>query len=116
MVTAIMRLGLTAFPIGPRNTAHAVASLLKRTGTLLIFVSEDEPMQALARESAEELAQDGLKLEIAPMIKFEDITGKKVTSKEDGPIRKLGQSEVTVILHSSGMGMFLFLRGLQSVD
>src|ERR1700742_5168579 len=52
MILGVMRCGLACFPSSTRNSAAAVAHLIRTTGLLQLFVSSDPAMQRLAHDAA----------------------------------------------------------------
>ncbi|KAJ7485527.1 acetyl-CoA synthetase-like protein [Mycena latifolia] len=105
LLIAIMSLGLTAFPMSPRNNAEATANLLKNTGALSMFTNTNGPVSDLAKEAVALLSKDGLKLDLLPMVQCENSTqvlnaaaGKRTQQIED--------NDVMLILHSSGTTAF----------
>ena len=60
LVLGIMYSGYTPFPISVRNSALAVADLLKKTTTSVLLVSRDAGMQRLASEVKATLTTEGL--------------------------------------------------------
>ncbi|KAJ6595668.1 acetyl-CoA synthetase-like protein [Mycena vulgaris] len=105
LLIGIMSLGLTAFPMAPRNTAEAAAILLKETGALQMFTNTEGPIADLAKETAALLSKDGVELELLPMVGSPDLTGKEDTA-DAKRIRQTRNDDVVLILHSSGTTAF----------
>ncbi|KAJ7276812.1 acetyl-CoA synthetase-like protein [Mycena rebaudengoi] len=105
LTIAIMSIGLTAFPLSPRNNAEATANLLKMTGALCIFANTDGPINHLAKAAAMVLSKDGLALDLLPMFQY-----KESTPMSDPAVRKKTRktedNDVVLILHSSGTTAF----------
>lgn len=116
-----MRLGLTPFPLSIRNSPIAVAHLIKKTNILQLFVSPDPAMQRLCREALEILKQDGIDVEVIPMIQFEVISDESAQAAEldkaNVTLPKIDLNTTALILHSSGEGsqFHCFIRGECSV-
>lgn len=105
LMTGIMHLGFTPFPISTRNSAVGVAHLMGKTGILQLFVSPDPAMQRLAQQAIEILAKEGTDVEILNLPQFEDIynDNNDFQDVEPGPI---GPDTTVLILHSSGSTAF----------
>ncbi|KAI0040339.1 acetyl-CoA synthetase-like protein [Auriscalpium vulgare] len=104
-----MRLGLVPFPISVRNSAAAVAHLIKSAHVLQLLVSPDPAMKRLAAEAAEMLSEDGLQIEVLSMVLFDDIKdggAGSATDGEDLEFKKLGIDDVLILMHSSGSTAF----------
>ena len=102
-MVAIMSLGFIAFPLSPRNNPTVTAHLLEKIGVDLLFVSEDSAMQALAREANELLAGRGIKsVEVVPMVRSLHLADKDAGDTLKDGINDITDSDVTVIMHSSG--------------
>ncbi|TFK84744.1 acetyl-CoA synthetase-like protein [Polyporus arcularius HHB13444] len=104
LVWAIMSRGDTPFPISTRNSALAVAHLVKQTGIQHLFVSSDPAMQRLAHEAAELRAADGARVQTFQMPTFEDLYLKD--EGVDFEVQKRGLDEIVMIMHSSGSTAF----------
>ncbi|TFY70598.1 hypothetical protein EVG20_g2397, partial [Dentipellis fragilis] len=104
----IMLLGFAPFPISPRNSAAAVAHLVKATGLKHMLVSPDISMQRLSEEVAESLAKDNTEFDVLPMVDFEELfpSDDQEAPILDAPVRQFGAEEVALILHSSGSTAF----------
>ncbi|KAJ7461832.1 hypothetical protein B0H11DRAFT_117097 [Mycena galericulata] len=101
MLVGIMSLGLTSFPMSPRNSAEATADLLKKTGALCMFTNKEGPINALAKEAASLLSNDGVELDLLTMPNYEALT-QKVEAPDAKIIQKVHGDDVVLILHSSG--------------
>ncbi|RPD63492.1 acetyl-CoA synthetase-like protein [Lentinus tigrinus ALCF2SS1-6] len=104
LIWAIMGGGDIPFPISTRNSAMAVAHLLKQTGIRQLIVSSDPAMQRLAHEAIELCAADGVQVKTFPMPTFEDLYHKD--EGFDFEIQKARLEDVAMILHSSGSTAF----------
>jgi len=105
LIVAVMRLGLTPFPISTRNSPAAIAHLVKKTHVIQMFVSPDPAMQRLWAESRDLLRGDGFEVEALPMVQFTDISdeGTAIASCESSiTCRKRELDNVACFLHSSG--------------
>ncbi|KAI8989661.1 acetyl-CoA synthetase-like protein [Trametes punicea] len=101
----IMYLGYAVFPISIRNSAPAIAHLVRRTSLRHLFVSQDPSMQRLAHETKELLAQDDYEVELLPLPEFQHLYNER----EDGLDIELGpisEKQTCLILHSSGSTSF----------
>ncbi|GBE89735.1 acetyl-CoA synthetase-like protein [Sparassis crispa] len=105
LIVGIMHLGLIPFPISTRNSATAVAHLVKKTGVLQLIVSSDAATQRLGHHANELLAKDGDKVDIVPMPHFSDLYNDE-EGKGVKKIRERNVDNVTLILHSSGSTAF----------
>lgn len=105
-ILAIMRLGLTPFPLSIRNSPIAIAHLIKKTQIQQLFVSPDPAMQRLRKDSLAILKQDGIDIEVMPMIQFDAISDESAQAVEldtvDLQVPKIDMSTLAIILHSSG--------------
>ena len=101
LLMAIMNLGFPAFPMSPRNSAEATAELLKQTGAVQMFTNTDGPIHALAKETAALLSKDGVKLDIFPMVKYDDLI-RAEDAVETKRMPRVGNDDIVLILHSSG--------------
>ncbi|KAI0651021.1 acetyl-CoA synthetase-like protein [Trametes meyenii] len=101
----IMYLGYTPFPISVRNSAAAVAHLVRRTSVHVLFVSPDGGMQRIANEAKEILETEGYEINLVPLPKFDDFYDghDESVSIEMGPVR---EDKPAIILHSSGSTSF----------
>jgi acyl-coenzyme A synthetase/AMP-(fatty) acid ligase len=99
--------GATAFPLSARNSAVAVAHLLRSTNAHHVFISEDLAMQTLYREAAEHLAKDGFTTQAHDVPHFEDVyNDEPAPASEDVRIATFDFDALVVILHSSGTSAF----------
>lgn len=103
-MTSIMCLGLVAFPISPRNSAIAVAHLVKSVGLTQLFVSSDPAMQRLCSDAQLILKDDGIELNLLPMLQYSQISdeGPDAAHAEEIAFPKLDLERTVCIYHSSG--------------
>ena len=121
MIHATIRAGYRAFPISPRNSPAAIVHLLNKTGSHLVLVSDDAPMQALAAatrealEGAEELLamdqnerkQHEVKWLATPSFHdFYPVEGVDPNFESLPPMARPELSSPALILHSSGSTSF----------
>lgn len=102
---AIMSLGHIAFPLSPRNNPTVTAHLLEKMEVTQLFASEDSTIQALAQDANDLLVGKGMKaVKLIPMVKVMDLERDGDTSGEvlEAGINDIADTDVTVILHSSG--------------
>ncbi|KAI0314196.1 acetyl-CoA synthetase-like protein [Amylostereum chailletii] len=104
-MVGIMHLGRTPFPISTRNSASAVAHLVKETGVLQLLVSPDPATQRLSHEAADVLASDGYELQILPVPQFPDLYNNN-DQLEDFQPRTMDADHPVLILHTSGSTAF----------
>ncbi|KAI0769291.1 acetyl-CoA synthetase-like protein [Trametes elegans] len=106
LLVGVMYLGYTPFPISVRNSAVAVAHLVRRTSARTLFVSRDVAMQRAAHEAQELLANEGYDVELLPLPGFRDL----YNDSEEGLEVKMGpnlhEDTPCLILHSSGSTAF----------
>ena len=103
-IVGIMRLGLVPFPISIRNSAVAVAHLVKESNISQLLVSPDPAMQHLASDAVAILRRDKIYLEMLPMIQFVDIADESQPNPEvEFNFEKLNLDGVACLLHSSGL-------------
>lgn len=101
LLIGIMYLGYTPFPLSVRNSAVAVAHLVRRMSVRDVIVSPDAGMQRIAHEAKEQLAKEGYELNILPLPQYRDLYNES----DDGLDVKMGPlnaDKPAVILHSSG--------------
>lgn len=101
LLTGIMYLGYTPFPLSVRNSAVAVAHLVRRMSVRDVLVSPDAGMQRIAHEAREQLAKENYEFNILPLPQFRDLYNES----DDGLGVKMGPLDAdkpAVILHSSG--------------
>ena len=104
MMLAIMRCGHTVFCISTRNSAAAVAHLVRATNAFQLFVSPDHAMQHLAQEASEALKDQGLDLDVLPIPQFDQIYYKSSESALDvARLRQPTADDPVLVLHSSGV-------------
>ncbi|OBZ74288.1 L-aminoadipate-semialdehyde dehydrogenase large subunit [Grifola frondosa] len=101
LLVGIMYLGFTTFPISTRNSAIAVAHLIRKTGIRQLFVSTDPAMQRLAHEAIEMLAKEGVDVEALRMPDFVDMYNDS-DDVEDVRMGNVSPDNTALILHSSG--------------
>ncbi|KAI0673258.1 acetyl-CoA synthetase-like protein [Trametes maxima] len=101
----IMYLGCTPFPISVRNSAAAVAHLVRGTSVRDLFVSPDGGMQRIANEAREILSAEGYEINLLPLPTFEDFYDEHDESLpiKMGPVH---ENKPAIILHSSGSTSF----------
>ncbi|KAF7797380.1 hypothetical protein EIP86_008575 [Pleurotus ostreatoroseus] len=103
LTLAIMSLGHIAFPLSPRNSPVVTAHLLEKVGVDYIFVSEDPDMQALAKEANELLVAKGLQaVNIVAMTSIMNLDPEDTTAGLETGIKDIADTDVAIILHSSG--------------
>jgi len=103
-IVGIARAGHIVFPISPRNSAAAVAHLIRGANISHILVGAEKILEQLANESLE-LLQSVEKPSLHPMPTFDDIFRCK---EEFVPLslRRPNIHDPGVILHSSGSTAF----------
>jgi acyl-coenzyme A synthetase/AMP-(fatty) acid ligase len=107
-MVGIMHAGLTAFPISARNSAPAVAQLIKSTGISVLYVSTDDAMQLLAHRAANILQeqQEGTgayHVEIVPLPTFSEIYHDVDNFEKDVQVNLMKADHCALIVHTSGM-------------
>lgn len=101
---AIMRCGHTVFCISTRNSAAAIAHLVRATGAFQLFVSPDHAIQHLSHEASEILKQEGSDLNLLPIPQFDQIYYKdSAPALDEGRLRRPSADDPVLILHSSGV-------------
>ncbi|KAI0058351.1 acetyl-CoA synthetase-like protein [Artomyces pyxidatus] len=106
-LVASMRLGFVPFPISTRNSPVALAHLVKDSHVIQLFVSPDSAMQRLSADAVALLENDGVSVEVLPMIQFEDISDENnLNTEPDCQFGKLKADDIVVMLHSSGSTAF----------
>lgn len=102
LFAGIQYLGYTPFPISVRNSAVAVAHLVRKMDVRDLVVSSDASMQRIAHEAQERLAQEGYsEINLLPMPHFQDF----FNGREEGLDVKMAPQDADkpgLILHSSG--------------
>lgn len=103
LMLGILRAGMTAFCISPRNSAIAVGALLTQTNVSHVFVSTDEKVKSIIDSALKDLPED-YKLSLHEMPVFEDFF---VTSGIDSdftpePLVEIDMDAPAAIYHSSG--------------
>ncbi|KAK0215362.1 NRPS-like enzyme [Armillaria nabsnona] len=100
-IVSIMRLGYIPFPISVRNSAPAVAHLMKTTNAKYLIISGDPPVQAIADLVCHQY--DGDSITTIPMPKFNDIYSCDLKTHEPlPPFKQPEWTQTALILHSSG--------------
>ncbi|SJL14874.1 uncharacterized protein ARMOST_18349 [Armillaria ostoyae] len=108
VITGLMRLGFTPFPISPRNSAAAVAHLLKSTNSRHLVVGQDVSLQKLADTVCHQFWEADVdnKITTIPMPRFSDLFSTKPGSYEPLPPVRPDWSQTALIMHSSGTTRF----------
>ncbi|KAK0485452.1 NRPS-like enzyme [Armillaria luteobubalina] len=108
VITGLMRLGFTPFPISPRNSTAAVAHLLKSTNSRHLVVGQDVSLQKVAHTVRHQLWEADVdnKITTIPMPRFSDLFSTKPGSYEPLPPVHPDWSQTALILHSSGTTRF----------
>ena len=105
MTLAIMRIGLPVFPISPRNSAAALAHLLKKAGVGHILIGQEPAMQKLVASAFKILKEhNDLLPAVSPMPVFEDLYPHEPDHMwEPLPaLEKASPTDPAIIIHSSG--------------
>ncbi|VDB87373.1 unnamed protein product [Peniophora sp. CBMAI 1063] len=105
----IQQTGAIPFPISTRNSAAAIAHLIRTTGVRQVFLSEDAAMRALASETVDLLAKDGYEIGLLDLPRFEVLYGSTTPpcpTLEDSRIAPLSADALALVLHSSGTSAF----------
>lgn len=101
-----MRADCVAFPISTRNSAAAVAHLIKKTGVSHILVGREQAMQDLIHHSLEALMtqhEDAPTVALSTMPTFEELyLEEEPSTSEDIPAGPRSPDTPSLILHSSG--------------
>ncbi|RPD70255.1 acetyl-CoA synthetase-like protein [Lentinus tigrinus ALCF2SS1-7] len=105
LIVGMMYLGLTPFPLSARNSAAAVAHLLRSTDVHELVVTSDAGMQRLAEEAKEELTKEGYDVELLPMPEFGQLYNEDDVP-DDVKMGILRGDDQAVIIHSSGSTSF----------
>ncbi|KAK0472519.1 NRPS-like enzyme [Armillaria novae-zelandiae] len=108
VITGLMRLGFTPFPISPRNSVAAVAHLLRSTGSRHLVVGQDLSLQKVADTVCHQFWEDDVdnKITTIPMPSFSDLFSTKPGSYEPLPPVRPDWSQTALVLHSSGTTRF----------
>ncbi len=101
----MMYLGLTPFPLSTRNSAAAVAHLVRSTDIHQLLVSSDAGMQRLAQEAKEELEKDGFHVELLLMPEFGQLYNEDAVLA-GVPMGTLSGDNQALIIHSSGTSTY----------
>lgn len=101
---SIMKADYVVFPISPRNSAEAVAHLLKKVSVRYVLVSKDPAMQAIMKGALDVLQLSADHNALPSSISFpsfEDLfTGTPSTDEVPDGRGKL--DDVVMYIHSSG--------------
>lgn len=109
LIVGIMRANCIAFPISPRNSATAVAHLLKKVSVKHLLVGREQAMTDLANKAFEILLQEQTSVQLptlSPMPVFEDLYHKMDNRSEKLTTFNRQSHEVAIYLHSSGSTAF----------
>lgn len=108
VITGLMRLGFTPFPISPRNSAAAVTHLLKSTNCRHLVVGQDVSLQKVADTVCHQFWEADVdnKITTIPMPCFSDLFSTKPGSYEPLPPVRPDWSQTALIMHSSGTTRF----------
>jgi hypothetical protein len=101
----LLRAGFSVFPISPRNSAEAVAHLLKMTGSNYLWAGGEPVLQKLANTALEILRADGHpEIPSSHMPHFEDLYPDDDSDSEfeNYPVVKFDLDATSLIMHSSG--------------
>lgn len=103
-----MRLGFIPFPISPRNSAAAVAHLLKSTNCRHLVLGQDVSLQKVADTVCHQFWEADVdnKITTIPMPHFSDFFSTKPGSYEPLPPVHPDWSQTALIMHSSGTTRF----------
>lgn len=98
-----MSLGHIAFPMSPRNSPIVTAHLLEKVEVAHVFVSGDPMMQTLVKGANALLVGKGLRaVKMLPMINAMGLATNAFGEALETGINEIADTDVTVILHSSG--------------
>ncbi|KAK0451172.1 NRPS-like enzyme [Desarmillaria tabescens] len=108
VITGLMRLGFIPFPISPRNSAAAVAHLLKSTNCKHLAVGQDVSLQKVADMVCHQFWETDVddKITTVPMPCFGDLFSEKPGAYEPLPPVRPDWSQTAFIMHSSGTTRF----------
>ncbi|KAK0184185.1 NRPS-like enzyme [Armillaria mellea] len=98
-IVSTMRLGYIPFPISVRNSAPAIAHLMKMTKAKHLVISEDPPIQTISDLVCHQC--DSNSITTIPMPRFSDIFFCK-TYESLPPFKQPVWTQTALILHSSG--------------
>ena len=102
---SVIRAGYSVFAISSRNSALAVAHLMKKAGVKHLLVGQEQSMIDLANEAFKQL--DNVPVpSTSPMLVFQDLFSGPPVSRDDVPYIKKPLDEVTIYVHSSGKKAF----------
>ncbi|VDC04878.1 unnamed protein product [Peniophora sp. CBMAI 1063] len=102
----IQRTGAVPFPISTRNSAIAIAHLIRSTGVHQMFTSKDAAMTALGSSAKDILSADNYRLELLDMPQFGILYDDASPSPTSYSIAPLSPETPALILHSSGTSAF----------
>ncbi len=102
-----MYAGHTPFPISIRNSAPAVAQLLRKTSTSLLLVSADSAMQRLAQETKDILAKEQYSIQLLPLPTYTDLYN--ATDVGVVPRVPVNHDSRALLLHSSGEFFVMYI-------
>ncbi|KAI0718411.1 acetyl-CoA synthetase-like protein [Cerioporus squamosus] len=105
LIVGMMYLGLTPFPLSTRNSAAAVAHLVRSTDIHEFLVSSDAGMQRVAQEAKEELEKDGYHVDPLPVPDFGQLFNEDVVPA-GVKMGTLSGDNQALIIHSSGSTSF----------
>ncbi|KAK0200585.1 NRPS-like enzyme [Desarmillaria ectypa] len=108
VITGLMRLGFIPFPISIRNSAAAVAHLLKSTNSRHLVVGQDVSLQKVADMVCHQFWEANVddKITTMPMPRFSDLFSAKPGAYEPLPLVRPDWSQTALIMHSSGTTRF----------
>lgn len=107
---SVVYAGYCVFPISPRNSAIAVATLMKQAGVKHLLVGREQITVDLASNALKHL-EGNLVPSMSPMLVFNDLFSGPSVSRDDVPYFRKPLEEIVVYLHSSG-DIYLLLLGL----
>lgn len=105
MHIAIMRAGLPVFPISPRNSAIALAQLLKNADVGHVLVGGEPAMQELVASAFQFLKESEVPLPTTSRMPiFEDLYLRGTTGTLEllPPLEKQEITDAAIVIHSSG--------------
>ncbi|GJE93572.1 acetyl-CoA synthetase-like protein [Phanerochaete sordida] len=108
MNLAAYRTGTPLFPISPRNSAAAIAHLLKKAQVDYVFLGREPAMQEVYAEAIKILQAEGQSIPPdSPMLFFDELyTGVRDASVLLPPMESYNFKDTALILHSSGSTAF----------
>ncbi|PBK89816.1 acetyl-CoA synthetase-like protein [Armillaria gallica] len=105
---SILKTGYVVFPISPRNSAEAVAHLLRKVSVRYVLVSKDPAMQAIMKGALDVLQLSADHNALPSSISFpsfEDLFAA-VPSTDEVPYGRGKLEDVVMYIHSSGSTAF----------